>query len=96
MDDVAPEARYQPVGEGVAEQVFGMWRDVAVSEIADTCFPGNGRKTLHQPAVMIFAGAQFLLQIDPACDFRTQAPIDANHRGQDDDQQQYAGQAVFQ
>ena len=88
VNDVAPEARNQPVGQGVAEQVFGMGRHVAVGEIADPRFPGDGRKALHQPAVMVFAAAQFLFQIDPAGDFRTQAAVDPDHHRQHDDQQQ--------
>ena len=35
VDDVAPEARNQPMGQGVTEQILGMGRYVAVGEIAD-------------------------------------------------------------
>ncbi|MOA52790.1 hypothetical protein D3C78_1761440 [compost metagenome] len=76
------------MGEGIAQQVFGVGRHVAVGEIADPCFPGDGRQALHQPAIMVFAAAQFLLQIDPAGDFRTQAAVDPDHGGQHENQQQ--------
>ncbi|MCY1307788.1 hypothetical protein D9M70_577440 [compost metagenome] len=79
VDDIAPEAWNQPMGQGVAEQFFGVGRHVAVGEIGDPRLPGNGRKTLHQPAVMVFAAAQLLFQVDAAGDFRTEAAVDPNH-----------------
>ncbi|MCY1180248.1 hypothetical protein D9M73_206790 [compost metagenome] len=88
VDDVSPEARDQPMGQGVAEQVFGVGRHIAVGEVAHPRFPGDGRQALDQAAVVVFAAAQFLLQIDPAGDFRTQATVDADHSSQHEDQQQ--------
>ncbi|MNT59141.1 hypothetical protein D3C72_1966240 [compost metagenome] len=88
VNDVAPEARDQPMGQGITQQFFGMGGHVAVGEIVHLRFPRDSRQALHQAAVMVFANAQFLLQIDPAGNFRTQATVDPNDRGQHEGQQQ--------
>ncbi|MCY1421315.1 hypothetical protein D9M71_369660 [compost metagenome] len=88
VNDVAPEARNQPMGQGVTEQVFGVGRHIAVGEVAHARFPGDGRQAPHQSAVVVFAAAQFLLQVDPAGNFRAQAAVDADHGRQHGDQQQ--------
>ena len=96
VDDVAPEPRNEPMGQGIAKQFFGMRRHVAVGEIADPCFPGNCGKALHQPAVMVFTAAQLLFEVDPPGDFRTQPAVNPDDHGQRDHQKQQSGQAVNQ
>ncbi|MNO67569.1 hypothetical protein D3C76_583760 [compost metagenome] len=88
VDDVAPEARNQPVGQGVTEQVFGVGRHIAVGEVAHPRFPGDGRQALDQATIVVFAAAQFLFEVDTSGDFRTQAAVDADHHGENRHQQQ--------
>ncbi|MNS41981.1 hypothetical protein D3C72_743490 [compost metagenome] len=88
VNDVAPEARNQPMRQGITEQVFGVGRHIAVSEVAHSRFPGDGRQALYQSAVVILAAAQFLLEIDATGNFRTQATVDPDHRHQHRNQQQ--------
>ncbi|MND91685.1 hypothetical protein D3C80_838200 [compost metagenome] len=96
VNDVAPEARNQPMGQGITEKVFGVGRYIAVGEVRDFCFPGDCRQALHQAAVVVFAAAQFLFKVDPAGDFRAQAAVDADNHRQHGSQQQQSGQAVHQ
>eukprot|EP00659_Diplonema_papillatum_P013428 gene13428-biopygen13468 len=96
VDDVAPEARDQPVGTGVTQQFLGVGRHVAVGEIADAGFPGDRGKALHQAAIVVFAAAQFLFEGDPAGNFRAEPTIDPNNHGQHDAQQQHGRQPVEQ
>ncbi|MNR28094.1 hypothetical protein D3C85_1454030 [compost metagenome] len=74
--------------QGITEQVFGVGRHIAVSEVAHSRFPGDGRQALYQSAVVILAAAQFLLEIDATGNFRTQATVDPDHRHQHRNQQQ--------
>ncbi|MNP85339.1 hypothetical protein D3C76_1850390 [compost metagenome] len=47
VNDVAPEARDQPMGQGVTQQLFGVGGHVAVGEIVHPRFPRDGRQALH-------------------------------------------------
>ena len=94
MDDVAPEAWNQPMGAGIAKQVFGMGRHIAVGEVADACFPGDGGQALHQAAIVVLAASQFLLKGDPTGNFRAEPAIDPNDDRQHCTQQQHRWQAV--
>ncbi|MND89036.1 hypothetical protein D3C80_810780 [compost metagenome] len=96
VQDAVPEARLEPLAQGIAQQVFGVRRDIAVGEVLGIGFPGNGRKALDQAAVMVFATAQFLLEGDAPGDFRAEPAVDAHDHRQDDAQQQQARQAVGQ
>src|SRR5450830_165745 len=95
VGDAAPEAWDQPMGQRITEQGFSVGRDIGVGEV-HARFPGDGRQTLHQAAVMVFAAAQFLLEGHALGYFRTQPAVDAHDHGQYGDQQQDARQAVEQ
>jgi len=82
VNDVAPEARNQPMGSWVTQQVLGVGRHVTVGEIGDAGFPGNSGQAFYQAAIVVLAAAQFLFKRDAAGNFRTQPAIDPNHDGQ--------------
>ncbi|MCY1406596.1 hypothetical protein D9M71_218670 [compost metagenome] len=96
VQDVVPEPGLEPLAQRVAQQVFGVGRDIAVGEIVGIGLPGDGRKALDQAAIMVFAAAQFLLKGNAPGYFRAEPPVDADDHRQDDTQHQQARQAVGQ
>ena len=71
-----------------------MGRHIAVGEVADACFPGDGGQALHQAAIVVLAASQFLLKGDPTGNFRAEPAIDPNDDRQHRTQQQHRWQAV--
>jgi len=91
-----PEARLQPVGLGVAEQLLGMRGDVGEAVVGQAHLPGDGVEALDQAAVMLLAVAQLFFQGFATEHFLAQAAIAAQHHGQHDQRQQQGGAAIQQ
>ncbi len=89
-----PEARLQPFAEGIAEQAFGVGRDVGEAVLLEAHFPGDGIQAFHQSPVVLFAVAQFALQLPPATHLAAQAAVHGQQYGDRDQDQQDDGKTV--
>ncbi|MNP01192.1 hypothetical protein D3C76_929970 [compost metagenome] len=78
VQDAAPEARFEPIMQRVAEQVLGVGRDIAVGKVVGVRLPGDCRQAFDQAAVVILAAAQFLFQGDATGNFRAEPTVDTN------------------
>lgn len=62
MEGALPEAGFEPVCQRVAEQAFGVGRDVGEAVFVEAHFPGDGVEAFDQATVVLFAGAQFVFE----------------------------------
>ncbi|MCY1180082.1 hypothetical protein D9M71_336100 [compost metagenome] len=88
VQGAAAEAGLQPGAQGVAQQAFGVRRDVGVAVVFDAHFPGDGVQAFHQAAVVLLAAAQFVLQGGTTGHFVAESAVDAQDDGQDAGHQQ--------
>ncbi|MCY1512921.1 hypothetical protein D9M68_474010 [compost metagenome] len=91
-----PEAGLQPVGQRIAEQFFGVRRDVGEAVVGQAHFPGDGGQAFDQAAIVLLAAAQFQFEGRAAVDLAAQAAVDAQDDRQHGEYGEEDRQAVEQ